>query len=51
MTLTVLMPLKMPFNACVVKIILNQGDLVLVTQGDKMGQIGSTNTCRILKVE
>ncbi|XZQ54830.1 MAG: pyruvate kinase [Arsenophonus sp.] len=27
------------------------GDLVLVTQGDQMGQIGSTNTCRILKVE
>ncbi|MGP1954138.1 MAG: pyruvate kinase, partial [Arsenophonus sp. NC-QC1-MAG3] len=26
-------------------------DLVLVTQGDQMGQIGSTNTCRILKVE
>ncbi|MFP3019182.1 MAG: pyruvate kinase [Arsenophonus sp.] len=27
------------------------GDLVLVTQGDQMGKIGSTNTCRILKVE
>lgn len=30
---------------------IEPADLVLVTQGDKMGQIGSTNTCRILKVE
>ncbi|MEK9495923.1 pyruvate kinase [Photorhabdus sp. P32] len=30
---------------------LVSGDLVLVTQGDQMGTIGSTNTCRILEVE
>ncbi|OCQ50688.1 Pyruvate kinase II [Photorhabdus australis subsp. thailandensis] len=30
---------------------LISGDLVLVTQGDQMGTIGSTNTCRILEVE
>ncbi|MBQ0213674.1 pyruvate kinase [Proteus vulgaris] len=30
---------------------LVSGDLVLVTQGDLMGTIGSTNTCRILTVE
>ncbi|UDG80858.1 Pyruvate kinase II [Candidatus Hartigia pinicola] len=30
---------------------LMSGDLVLVTQGDLMGTIGSTNTCRILEVE
>ncbi|WGL99560.1 pyruvate kinase [Arsenophonus sp. aPb] len=30
---------------------IQPADLVLVTQGDQMGQIGSTNTCRILKVE
>lgn len=30
---------------------LISGDLVLVTQGDQMGLIGSTNTCRILEVE
>ncbi|MFN6886213.1 pyruvate kinase alpha/beta domain-containing protein, partial [Proteus mirabilis] len=30
---------------------LVSGDLVLVTQGDQMGTIGSTNTCRILTVE
>ncbi|WP_036772814.1 pyruvate kinase [Photorhabdus australis] len=30
---------------------LVSGDLVLVTQGDQMGKIGSTNTCRILEVE
>ncbi|XAV88223.1 MAG: pyruvate kinase [Candidatus Symbiodolus clandestinus] len=28
---------------------LNSGDVVLVTQGDEMGIIGSTNTCRILQ--
>ena len=27
------------------------GDTVIVTQGDQMGTIGSTNTCRILVVE
>ncbi|WP_159567584.1 pyruvate kinase [Budvicia diplopodorum] len=30
---------------------LMSGDLVIVTQGDVMSQIGSTNTCRILRVE
>ncbi|KMJ44339.1 pyruvate kinase [Xenorhabdus khoisanae] len=30
---------------------LSSGDLVLVTQGDQMRTIGSTNTCRILEVE
>ncbi|PHM73403.1 pyruvate kinase [Xenorhabdus kozodoii] len=30
---------------------LISGDLVLVTQGDQMGTIGSTNTCRVLEVE
>ncbi|WP_032115894.1 pyruvate kinase [Candidatus Arsenophonus nilaparvatae] len=30
---------------------IEPADLVLVTQGDQMCQIGSTNTCRILKVE
>lgn len=30
---------------------LVSGDIVLVTQGDLMGTIGSTNTCRILEVE
>ncbi|CDL84467.1 pyruvate kinase [Xenorhabdus szentirmaii] len=30
---------------------LVSGDLVLVTQGDQMGTIGSTNTCRVLEVE
>ncbi|MGL5267045.1 MAG: pyruvate kinase alpha/beta domain-containing protein, partial [Plesiomonas shigelloides] len=30
---------------------LMAGDLVMVTQGDEMGAIGSTNTCRILRVE
>ncbi|OTA20000.1 pyruvate kinase [Xenorhabdus beddingii] len=30
---------------------LTSGDLVLVTQGDQMRTIGSTNTCRILEVE
>lgn len=30
---------------------LVSGDLVLVTQGDQMGTIGSTNPCRILEVE
>lgn len=30
---------------------LVSGDLVLVTQGDQMGTVGSTNTCRILTVE
>ncbi|WP_237386405.1 pyruvate kinase [Xenorhabdus sp. Sc-CR9] len=30
---------------------LSSGDLILVTQGDQMGTIGSTNTCRILEVE
>ncbi len=30
---------------------LTTGDLVLVTQGDQMRTIGSTNTCRILEVE
>ncbi|MGL5007841.1 MAG: pyruvate kinase [Plesiomonas sp.] len=30
---------------------LMTGDLVMVTQGDEMGAIGSTNTCRILRVE
>ncbi|MGL5121937.1 MAG: pyruvate kinase [Plesiomonas shigelloides] len=29
---------------------LMAGDLVMVTQGDEMGAIGSTNTCRILRV-
>lgn len=30
---------------------LMSGDLVIVTQGDVMGTIGTTNTCRILQVE
>lgn len=30
---------------------LVSGDLVIVTQGDQMGTIGSTNTCRTLRVE
>ncbi len=30
---------------------LSSGDLILVTQGDQMGTIGSTNTCRVLEVE
>ncbi|VAY02277.1 Pyruvate kinase II [Arsenophonus endosymbiont of Aleurodicus dispersus] len=30
---------------------IESADLVLVTQGDQMGKIGSTNTCRILKVK
>ena len=30
---------------------LMSGDIVLVTQGDLMGTVGSTNTCRILEVE
>lgn len=30
---------------------LMSGDVVLVTQGDLMGTVGSTNTCRILEVE
>ncbi|OBU12379.1 pyruvate kinase [Morganella psychrotolerans] len=30
---------------------LSQGDLVMVTQGDQMGLVGSTNTSRILEVK
>ncbi|CAL1329505.1 pyruvate kinase [Candidatus Providencia siddallii] len=30
---------------------LKKGDLILITQGDLMGTIGSTNTCRILEVK
>ena len=30
---------------------LMSGDLVIVTQGDVMGTVGSTNTTRILTVE
>ncbi|MGL9759714.1 MAG: pyruvate kinase [Symbiopectobacterium sp.] len=31
--------------------LLVSGDLVIVTQGDVMSTVGSTNTCRILRVE
>ncbi|WP_016591347.1 pyruvate kinase alpha/beta domain-containing protein, partial [Yersinia pestis] len=30
---------------------LVSGDLVIVTQGDVMGTIGTTNTSRIIRVE
>lgn len=30
---------------------LMSGDLVIITQGDVMALVGSTNTCRILRVE
>lgn len=30
---------------------LISGDLVIITQGDIMALVGSTNTCRILRVQ
>lgn len=29
---------------------LKEGELVVITQGDQMGQVGSSNTCRIIRV-
>ncbi|MGL5608082.1 MAG: pyruvate kinase alpha/beta domain-containing protein, partial [Aeromonas veronii] len=31
--------------------LLQSGDMVLLTHGDKMETVGSTNTCKVMMVE